>query len=247
MASESASTAAEAKAPGLLSVLANLYLSPSEAFSAILKRPVFWVPLVLVMVLNATFTLVWLRKVDAVEFMKARIAESPRGMEQVPPEQRAEVIEQQAKFLPVMAATGPPFAGIFVVVLAALLTFIYRFFFAGEFTFKQALALTAWVLVAVGLVTLPLTLLVFHLKDDWTLNPQEVLQANPSVFVERSEVAKPVYSLLGSLDLFSFWMIALLGLGFGIASRTRFGSAIFGVGVLWAVYVLGKAALAAVF
>ena len=233
-------------APGFLGILGNLYVAPSEAFAAILKRPTVWAPLLLAMALNAAFSVVWLQKIDAEAYMKARLAESPRTRD-MPAEQRTQIVEQQAKMLPVYAGIGPVFVVVIALVVAGALVFVFRFFFAGEVTFRQGLAMTAWVFVALGVVTLPLTLLTLYLKDDWTLNPQEVLQANPSLFFERGEVAAPIFSLLGSLDLFSFWGIALLAVGFGLASRKPLRSALWGVGLPWLLYVLAKAALAAKF
>jgi hypothetical protein len=236
----------EEAAPGFLGILGDLYFAPSAAFAAVLKRPAFWAPLLLVLGLNAGFTAMWLKKVDAEAFMKARIEESGR-MDRIAADQRAGIIEQQARFLPVMAGLGPLFAVIFLLVIAGALTFVFRFFYAGEVAFRQGFAVTSWTSAAVGLVSLPLTLLILFLKDDWTLNPQEVLQANPSLLVERGDVAGPLFALLSSLDLFSFWMIALLALGFGLACRARISSALWGVLVPWAVYVLGKVGLSAIF
>jgi hypothetical protein len=235
-----------ASARGLLSILTNLFVAPSEAFAAILKRPSVWAPLLLAMGMNAAFTAVWLQKVDPEAFMKARLDESKQTRE-MPAEQRAQIVEQQAKAVPIFAWVGPAFVGIILAIVAGALVFVFRFFYAGEVTFKQGFAMTGWVFVAVSLVSLPLILLVLHLKDDWTLDPQAVLQANPSLFVERESVPPFVYSLLGSLDLFSFWMMALLAVGFGLASRRTFGSAIWGVAAPWAIYVLGKAALSGLF
>jgi hypothetical protein len=231
---------------GFFSILGNLLVAPSEAFAALLKRPTVLVPLALLLGLHLAFAVVWLRHVDPIEFMKARMAESPRAM-QMPPEQRAAIIEQQAAWVAGSAWMGPAFVLIFVAALAGLLTFVYRFFFAGELSFKQGLAITAWVNLVVGLVTMPLTFLVLYLKGDWTVPPQEALQANPTLFFERDDLAAPLFALLGSLDLGSFWLMSLLALGFGLACRKPFASAIWGIGSLWLVYVVGKVALAAIF
>src|SRR5439155_1481399 len=56
----------------------------------------------------------------------------------------------------------------------------------------------------------------------------------------------PLRSWLGPL-VFSPWMLALLSLGFAAAVGLRAGRAAIGVVAVWALYVLGKAALAAVF
>jgi hypothetical protein len=136
---------------------------------------------------------------------------------------------------------------VMVLLVAGILTFVFRFFYAGEVTFKQALAITSWVLFAVGLVTTPLLLLVLQLKGDWNLNPQDVLQANLSLLVEKSATAKPLWALLTSLDVFSIWMVFLLAVGFGVASRKTTGSALWGVAIPWLLIVLVKVGWSAMF
>jgi hypothetical protein len=76
-------------APGFFGILGNLYVAPSEAFAAILKRPMIWAPLLLAMALNAAFSVAWLQKVDGEAFMKARFAENPRARD-MPADARAQ-------------------------------------------------------------------------------------------------------------------------------------------------------------
>ena len=59
--------------------------------------------------------------------------------------------------------------------------------------------------------------------------------------------AKALHSLLGSLDVFSFWTMGLLAIGLAAAARIRKGQAAGVVVSLWLVYVLAKAGLAAIF
>ena len=80
-----------------------------------------------------------------------------------------------------------------------------------------------------GLLTTPLMLLVFQLKGDWNLNPQELLQANLSLLLDKATAAKPLWALLSSIDVFSLWMVFLLAAGFAVASRKTTGQAIWGV------------------
>ena len=97
------------------------------------------------------------------------------------------------------------------------------------------------------LVTTPLLLLVLQLKGDWNINPQEAIQANLGLLLEKSSAAKPLWALLSSIDVFSLWMIFLLAVGFGVASRKTTGSSIWGVAVPWAIIVLLKVGWAAIF
>ena len=108
---------------------------------------------------------------------------------------------------------------------------VYRFFYASEVIFRQAFAIVTWIFFAVGLVTTPLLLLVLQLKGDWNINPQEAIQANLGLLLDKSTAAKPLWALLSSIDVFSLWMIFLLAVGFGVASRKTTGSAIWGVAV----------------
>jgi hypothetical protein len=231
---------------GFLQRLAGVFFSPSEEFADVVRRPRFLAPLLGAVVLNVVFTVLWVRNVDPAAYMRARIEESPQAA-RMEPEQRAQVIAQQAQFFPVFVWLGPVFALLFVTIVASLYLFVFRFFLASEVDFPQSITVVAWSFFAVGLVTTPLTLLVLHLKGDWTLEPQNALQANLSVFLERGSAPAWLYTLAGSFDLFSFWMLFLMAAGFAAASRRTFGSALGGVLSLWVIYVLGKAGLAALF
>jgi hypothetical protein len=132
-------------------------------------------------------------------------------------------------------------------VIGGTLLFVFRFFYAGEVTFKQSLGIVAHVFAGVSLVTTPLLFLVFFLKGDWNLNPQSALQANLTLLFDHSSVSKALWTFAGSMDLFSFWMVWLLAVGFGVASRKPTSSAIWGVAIPWALIVLMKVGWALAF
>jgi hypothetical protein len=81
------------------------------------------------------------------------------------------------------------------------------------------------------------------------VNPGDVgdlTHSSLGILVDRH--ANPVlHSLLGSIDVFSVWIFALLVIGFGIAAKVPRKKAAGLIGGLWAIYVLGKAGLAALF
>jgi hypothetical protein len=222
---------------GFLSTLVGLWFAPGETFVSVVRRPAFWLPLLALVLLNVGFTAIWLQKVDFPEFVKAQMEE--RGqMDKIPADSRAEAVEKGAAFTKVIswvaAVVGAP---IYVLVVGAVLLFVFRFFYASEVSFGQAMGIVCWSALAVSVVTLPLTLLTLQLKGDWNVSPQEVLQANPTLLLEKADTAKPLWAVLGSIDLFSFWMLALLAIGFAVASRRKTGSALWGVLAPWALVV----------
>ena len=232
---------------GLFQNLIDVYFSPREAFTRIVRSPRILLPLVGYVVLVLGFTAVWMQKMDAREFMKVQIEESGQA-DKIPAEQREAIIEQQAKWMPIFAwVMGPVGIAVTLVAISGVLMFIFRFFYSSEVTFRQAFAIVTWIFFAVSLVSTPLMLLVLQLKGDWNVNPQEVIQANLGLLLEKSSAAKPLWALLSSIDLFSLWMVFLLAVGFGVASKKTTGSAIWGVAIPWILIVLGKVGWAAMF
>jgi len=225
---------------GFFQNLIDLYFAPSAAFTRIVRKPAFLVPGILLMVLSLAFFAFWVQKVDAHAFMTTQIEEGPWA-DRIPPERKAEIIEQQAEgFAKWGWINVAVFTPLMLLVTGGLLFVVFRFFYASDATFKQALAIVAWTFLAAGLVTQPLTLAVMALKGDWNINPHDALQANLGLLLDPDTAAKPLLSFLSSLDLFSFWMMFLLAIGFGIASRKSMGSALWGVAIPWAIFVLGK-------
>jgi hypothetical protein len=196
---------------------------------------------------NASFTFVWLRKADHVEVARVQL-EDGGYLDRIPPDQHAKILERQAGLLPLFAWLGPlVFLPLVLVVLAGLFLFTYRFFYEAETTFPQSMAVVTWSFLAFYLLATTMMVLVLVLKGEWSVDPRTVIQANPAAFVDKAAVPKPVYDLLDSIDLFSAWTIFLLAAGYAATARRSVGSAAIGVLVWWALYVLLKMAMAAVF
>ena len=235
------------KPGGFLQNLIDVYFAPREALGRIVSRPTWVVPVIGATVLALAFTGIWLNRMEPREFMKTQLQESGQW-DKLSAEQRENILEQQAKFMPMFAWPAALLGTILtILVVAAALLFIYRFFYAGEVGFKQAVSITSWSMFAVSLVTTPLSLVVMALKEDWNLNPQEVLQANLALLLDKAETAKPLWALATSLDLVSFWLMFLLASGFGVAIKKTTGSALWGVVIPWAIIVAVKVAWNAMF
>lgn len=224
------------KPAGFFANLIDLYFAPADAFANLLRKPSFHVPLLLHVVLSLTFTGIYLQKVDMGAFFVARMEESGRAGSI--PAERMEQIEKWTRVS--FWAIGALLPPILVFALGGLFLFVYRFFYASEVNYAQSLAIVASTFAAFALLLTPLMLSVLALKDDWTIQPHEALQANPTLFLERQTTAKALWALAGSLDLFSFWQIFVLASGFGVASKRSWSSALAGIGVPWALLVMIK-------
>ena len=73
-----------------------------------------------------------------------------------------------------------------------------------------------------------------------------MVRSNLGFLIER-KASPALQSLLESLDVFSFWSLALFVVGFAAAARISRKSAAGVIVALWILYVLGKAGFAAIF
>jgi len=232
---------------GFFGNLVDVYFSPRQAFTRIVGRPSFLVPFVAFLVLVLGFTALWMNKLDPVEFMKTQLEESGQW-DKIPVDQRETILDSAAGRMKTFGWIGPVvFTPLMLLVVAGALLFVFRFFYGSEAVFKQALTIVSWCFFATALVTTPLTLLVLYLKGDWSVNPQDVVQANLGVLLDRSTAAKPLWALLSSIDVFNLWLVFLLAVGFAAASRKSTASALWGVAIPWLLIVLVKVGWAALF
>ena len=228
---------------GFFANLIDLYFSPAEAFANLMRKPSFVVPLVVHVTLSLAFTGIWLQKVDARAFMKARIEESPRAA-QIPPDRMEAILTQQESWLPRLTWASGVLAPVIIAFgLGGIFLFVFRFFYASDVNFKQAVTVATTSFAALALLTTPLLLSVLALKNDWTIPPQEALQANVTLFLDKASAPKWLWALGSSLDLFSFWLIFLLATGFGAASKRSWSWALAGIAVPWALFVICKVGL----
>lgn len=232
---------------GFFQNLIDLWFSPREAFARILRGPRLLVPIVVYALVVLGFTGVWMSKMDPHEFMKTQIEESPRA-DQMSAEQKAQIVEQQARFMPVFGwVVGPLVITVVLLVISGALLFVYRFFYGGDVVFKQSFAIVLWTFLAVSVVSVPVTLAVLALKGDWNVDPNQAVMANLGLLLDKQTAAKPLWALFTSIDLFVLWMVFLMAVGFGVACRKPTSSAIWGVGVAWALVVAVKVGWSALF
>jgi hypothetical protein len=238
---------APAEAGGFFQNLLDMYFAPRDAFARILRSPRLLLALVAYAAIVLGFTGVWLHKMDPAEFMKTQIEESGRA-DKMTAEQKQAVIEGQSKMMPIFAwVLGPAFIAIMLLVVSGTLTFVFRFFYGGDVTFKQAIAIVLWTFLAVSIVSTPVMLTVMALKGDWNLDPNQVVQANLGLLLDKSTAAKPLWALFTSIDAFVLWMVFLIAVGFGVACKKPTSSTLWGVVVPWLIVVAIKVGWSAMF
>lgn len=233
---------------GEFSRLTGVFFEPQKTFEDIARRPGFLVPMILIMVCSLAVMAVFTQHVGWDRLMRQQMETNSR-MAQLTPEQRDNAIAVQSKFAPIIGIAGALIGlPIYFTVAAAVLLGIVAGIMSAPVKFIQVFSVMAYASLT-GVVSAILTLVVMFLKSPDQFNLQNPLAFNPGAFMDPQTSSKFVYSLATSCDLFSFWTIFLIATGLKAAAgkKLSFGGALFAVILPWAVWVLGKSAIAGMF
>jgi len=217
------------------------FFSPTPTFQSIAAKPGFLLPLVLWTLVSLSVSMVIAQRLDFDKMTRARVEASGATLTE---DQIQSQIAASKKIAPAFTYGIGLLSPIFVSIVVTLVFWAAFKAFGWDFTFKQSLGATTHAFlpgVLGALIFIPI------LMKRETLDPQamgDMLRSNLGFLVDQ-HTSPAVHSLLSSLDVFSLWTGILLAIGYSAAARISAKSAgglVFGI---WALYVLGKAGLAA--
>jgi len=235
---------------GFFDRLVGIYFEPQRTFEDIRLRHgwlgIFLIVCVLAMAVNHTLT----TRMDQETFMRKSLAMNPMT-KNMTEEQIQQIVSQPRGVF--SRYSGIVLAPLAILVSYAVIAGLFLLLFVlmgATLNFKKSLAASIWGMAPPSILLTLLSILFMFIKDpaDIEINPANNVASNLGLLV--SEKEHPVLnSLLSSLDVFSFWTIFLLGLGFAALSDRSLTvkKATMGVLILWAVWVLGKAGFYAIF
>lgn len=225
----------------------GVLFSPQKTFEDIVRKPSWVVPVVLLTILSIGVSYTMAHRVNWREYISQQMDKNPRAA-QLSPQQKEQQIEVGAKFT-------IPFVYAFGVVGPVLLTLIFGLVFWGAFSllggastnFSTAFSIAAHAFMT-GLVSSPLLILVLFLKDPSAIDPNNPLASNIAAILP-DDSAQWLVALCKSFDVFTFWTLILLAIGFAAASPKKLkGAKPYVVAFsVWAVYVVVRVGWAAIF
>jgi Yip1-like protein len=221
--------------------VAGVFLSPLETFAVIARRPDFWPSLILGIAGNLLVAETVLARVGMARVVRSAIEQSARSASMTP-EQLEQAVRQGARFGTIFTHLGGLLgAPVFLLVLAAVGMAISSAIFGSGVNFKTAFSIACYAnLVNVLEAVIAVVMILFGDPDHF--NPRSPVPTSLGFFLDPQRTSKPFYALATSLDLFSFWLMALLGIGFSAAiqRRARPFSVFLCFFGLWTVLVLAR-------
>jgi hypothetical protein len=220
----------------------GVFFSPVATFDSIARRPGWVLPLLLWTIVSVTVTTLLIPRIDFEKLMRARLE---RGGQTVPEERIQAAVAMQKRLAPFLYnAIAVVTPALFSVLVAGVFWGAYKSF-GWDLTFAQSMGVTTHGFLPGVLGSL---LFIPVLLKNATADPAalgDMLHSNLGYLVPRSSAV--LHALLQSVDLFSFWTLALLVIGFSAATKVSRKTSAVIVIVVWVLFVLGKAGFAAIF
>ena len=225
----------------------NTFIAPSTTFADIRRNQSWWVPWLLMSIVSLAFVFVMGQKIGFEQIMRNEMAKSPSRLEQfekLSPEQRARQMEIGAKVTSYFSYATPAFQLLGGLVVDGVLLAVFNFGAGAEITFKQSLAIVMYgflpflIHALLGIVSLTVGV------DTEGFNVRNPVATNPAYFMNPLE-HKFFYGLLTSVDVFSIWVIVLLGIGYSSVSKLKRSTAILIVAGCFVVFKLASSAISA--
>jgi len=198
--------------------------SPGTAFARVRNRASFWPPLIVLVVANLAFMLVASRR--ARELMEELGAQDV----EIPVEAMAFLETLTRVIVPVMGVVGVV-ASILVVALVLLL----QQFIGGRARYGT-------LFTVVALASIPSIFRgIVHTWLVGVVPATEVpyVTVSAAALLSRESFDSLTYQLLSHLDPFTFWYLALLGIGFAVVNGFSLRRGMVPVLAMWLVYALG--------
>ena len=225
----------------------GVFFSPGKTFEDIVRKPGWVLPIVLTTILSIAVSISINQRINWREFISQQIEKSPRAA-QLSAEQKQQQIEGGAKFTqPFTYAIGVLGPVLAAVIIGLVMWGAYSLFGGISTNFNTAFSITAHAFLT-GLVSSPLFILILYLKPYGTADLDNPVAANLAAFLPE-ESAKWLVALCKSVDLFTFWTLILLAIGFAAVNPKKLkGAKAFTIAfTVWAGYVVVRVGWAFIF
>ncbi len=242
--STSPTEAPEAK-PSSIARIFGVIFSPKATFESIVRQPTWLAPMIVFVLLALAVLGVFDQRGGWPPYLQRQLASNSQ-FQQLTTQQQQRQLALTLKYTPrieygVVAVALP----LVIVIVAAILLADFNLISGTQLKFKTSFSIVTYALVPAIIVSL-LSILILFLKDPATVDPQNIVIANASAFIS-SDAPKWQIALLSSFDIFTFWEMFLMAVGFGVAAPRKLstGKAFTSIFVIWLIWVAVKVGLTA--
>jgi hypothetical protein len=232
--------------PGQAAV--GVFHQPAKTFEALVARPTWWLPFVLLVASVGASIFVATPKIDQEQTIREAFEKrAEKTGAKVADSQVAEAAERSKKFVWLGTPIGVTFVAVIFFAVAGILLGSAKAF-GGELSYPQMLAIhghSGLPNVLGAILSIP----IFMTHADASLTQQaaqRVVASNVGAFLP-ADTAPALLAAASSLDVFALWSLALLVIGFRRIPALPPGAAAAIPIVLWGLWVAAKVGWRVVF
>ncbi|SRR5258708_1669231 len=219
----------------------NTFIAPSKTFLDIRRSASWWLPWLLGVLSVTAFLFTVERKVGYEAIINSRFAHASflqKAVDRMTPEQKQAMINQQIAGAHRSLYTTPVASIIVSLIFALLLMATFNFGFDAQIKYKAALAIVFYAWLPKVIFSLLAVLVMMVGVEPEGFDMENPVATHLGVLLGSNTDSRFLYRLLTGFDLFSFWWIFLMGLGFATVSQKKISTKA-AVAAVAAWYVLG--------
>jgi len=213
----------------------------------IVRKPSWIVPVAILTFLSVLVCISINQRTNWRDFISQQIEKSSRAS-QLSPEQKEQQIDAGAKYAPYATYIfGIPGAFVLVLIVALIMMGAYNLLAGANVNYTTSLGIVSHAFVP-SIISSVIFLLILYLKAPGTVDLENPVATNIGAFLPEDS-AKWLAKLYTSIDIFSFWTLVLIAMGFAAANSKKLkGSRAYTIAfTVWVTFVVIRVAWAFIF
>jgi len=229
--------------------IVNAFIAPSKTFTDLRHNAAWWAPFLLMVVVSSAMVYTAGQKIGFRKIMENQMQAQPKTqerLENLPPAQREQQLEQGAKVTQIISYIFPVITLLIWLIIAAVLFATFKVAVGADVSFKVSLAIVVYAALPIMLKTLLATVSLLAGMSPDSFSFRNPLATNPGYFMNAADNVF-LYSVASAVDIFVIWTLVLTAIGFMCVSKIKTGTAYAVVFGWWIVFTLAGAAIGAAF
>jgi hypothetical protein len=228
--------------------IVNTFIAPSKTFTDLRRNASWWAPWIILSIVSVLFMYTISRQVGFEQVSRNQIAHSSRAerFDSLPPEQQARQLQISSKFIAVLGYGNPALVLLFLLVETVVLWATFKVAAGAETSFKTAYAIIMYAALpgVIGAILAIISLFAGVNPEAFDIN--NPAGTNLAYYLDPETTGRFVRGMASAVDVFTWWSIVLIGIGFACTSKVKRSTAITIVAVWFVLFKLLTSGLAAI-
>lgn len=227
--------------------LVNTFIAPSKTFTDLKRNASWWAPWILISVVSVLFMYTISQKVGFEQVSRNQVAHSSRAeqFDKLSPEQQEQRLQFSSKIVAAFGYGNAVLVLFIFLIETVVLWGTFKVAASVETSFKTAYAIVMYAALpgVIGAILAIISLFAGVSPEAFDIsNPAGT---NLAYYLDPDTTGKFIRGMASAVDVFSWWTIVLIGIGFASTSKVKRSTAIIIVAAWFLAFKLLTSGLAA--